>query len=111
MHERNGGLVIFGARCLLILLVVCMPSIVLAGIDVEMRLNDTGYISFDHFKAELVIDTDDVAIENVKIFGVLEIQGEYFYWPMFRNDVDFETRDSIEGLNIFTLLEFDLAGH
>lgn len=102
------GLLIFGAGCLLLFWVVFMPSIVLAGIDVEMRLNDTGYISFDHFKAELVIDTDDVAIENVKIFGVLEIQGEYFYWPSFRNDVNFETRDSIEGLNIFTLLEFDL---
>lgn len=49
-----------------------------------------------------------MTIENVKLFSVLEIQGEYFYWPMFVNEVDFETRDSLDGLNIITLLEFDL---
>lgn len=43
MHERIGWMICC-AGCILLLLVVAMPSIVLAGIDVEMRLNNYGYI-------------------------------------------------------------------
>ena len=68
MHECNGA-VISCAGWILLVILLCLPSIALAGIDVEMRLNDNGYISFDHFKAELVIDTDELIIQNVQLFG------------------------------------------
>ncbi len=107
MHEYNGS-VISRAGWMLLVILLCLPSIALAAIDVEMRLNDTGFISFDHFKAELVIDTDELVIQNVRLFSILEIEGEYFYWPTFRNEIDYETRDSIQGVEKITLLEFDL---
>lgn len=87
---------------------VSHQSFALAGINTDLQLNDTGFISHDHFKAELIIDTDQTAIKDVQIFGVLEIGGQYFYWPSFNDEVDFEQRGMIQGIEKISLLEFDL---
>ncbi len=52
-------------------------------IDVDMRLNDGGFISFDHFKAELYLNNHGAMTPGAAIFGILEVLGEFFFWPSF----------------------------
>ena len=76
-------------------------------IDVEMRLNDGGYVSFDHFKAELYLNNHGALTPGATIFGILEVLGEYFFWPLFSQDVDFEIHDIHPDESHVIFLEFD----
>ena len=89
-------------------LVFCVaPALVAANIDVEMRLNDAGFVSFDHFKAVLCLYNRGFMKPDVSIFGILEIMGEYFFWPSFATEVDFRVLDIESGESILPFLEFD----
>ena len=76
-------------------------------IDVEMRLNDGGFISFDHFKAELYMKNWGPMASDAAIFGILEALGEYFFWPSFSEEVDFEIHDIHPDESHVIFLEFD----
>ncbi|MGB3975589.1 MAG: SUMF1/EgtB/PvdO family nonheme iron enzyme [bacterium] len=76
-------------------------------IDVEMRLNDGGFVSFDHFKAELYLNNHGALTPGATIFGILEVLGEYFFWPLFSQDVDFEIHDIHPDESYILFLEFD----
>ncbi|MGB3975587.1 MAG: formylglycine-generating enzyme family protein [bacterium] len=76
-------------------------------IDVEMRLNDGGFISFDHFKAELYLNNHGAVTPGATIFGILEVLGEYFFWPLFLQEVDFEIHDIYPDESYILFLEFD----
>ncbi|MGB3976847.1 MAG: hypothetical protein WBM02_10665, partial [bacterium] len=76
-------------------------------IDVDMRLNDGGFISYDHFKAELYMNNLEQPVSGATIFGILEILGEFFFWPSFSRDVDFSLMDIPPGETIVIFLEFD----
>ncbi len=90
------------------LLVFCvLPVVDAATIDVEMRLNDAGFISYDHFKAELYLYNKGFMVPNASVFGILEIMGEYFFWPSFTTEVDFGVLDIETGKSILPFLEFD----
>ena len=93
------GFIILGALLL-------QPA-VYADIDVQVQLNNVGFVSFDHFKAELYLNNHDAVVPDAMIFGILEILGEYFYWPNFTSEVNFQTMDIEEGEFYLTLLEFD----
>ncbi len=90
------------------LLVFCvLPAVDAVNIDVEMRLNDAGFVSFDHFKAELLMTNWGFMKPDVSIFGILEIMGEYFFWPSFTTEVDFRVQDIEAGKSTALFLEFD----
>ena len=76
-------------------------------IDVEMRLNDGGFVSYDHFKAELYMNNLDKLTPDATIFGILEVLGEFFFWPSFSVEVDFELMDIPPGEAVVLFLEFD----
>ena len=76
-------------------------------IDVEMRLNDGGFISYDHFKAELYMNNLGGMTPGATIFGILEVLGEFFFWPSFSEDVDFEIHDIHPDESHILFLEFD----
>gem|GEM_PF-3189452 len=82
-------------------------SLASAAIDVEMILNDGGFVSFDHFKAELYLNNHDAVVPDAWIFGILEIYGEFYYWPDFGTEVNFRTLLIFEGEAHLTFLEFD----
>ena len=89
-------------------LVYCVASAVAAiNIDVEMRLNNAGFVSFDHFKAELSLNNWGRIAPDTLIFGILEIQGDYFFWPSFTTEVDFSVQDIEPGESTALFLEFD----
>ena len=97
------------AHCLLLLLVSIVFNIPMASaaMDVEMILNDGGFVSFDHFKAELYLNNHDAAVPDAWIFGILEIAGEYYYWPDFLTDVNYRELTVEPGEAYLTFLEFD----
>ena len=78
-------------NCLTVLIVTIAftQTPVQAAIDVEMILNNGGFVSFDHFKAELYLNNHDEVVPDALIFGILEIYGEYYYWPDFGTDVNY----------------------
>ncbi len=78
-----------------------------ATIDVEMILNDGGFVSFDHFKAELFLENHDTAISDAWIFGILEMAGEFYYWPDFEADASYREFVVEPGESYLTFLEFD----
>lgn len=78
-----------------------------AAIEVEMILNDGGFESFDHFKAELYLNNLDAAVPSAWIFGILEIAGEFYYWPDFGTDLDYARLTIEPGETWLTFLEFD----
>ena len=78
-----------------------------ADVDVEMQLNDGGFVSFDHFQAQLILNNDDRVVPDAEIFGLLEILGEYYYWPDYSVAVNFQIMDIEEGEMSLTFLEFD----
>ncbi|MCD4654968.1 formylglycine-generating enzyme family protein [bacterium] len=78
-----------------------------ATIDVDLILSDKGFVSYDHFKAELQIYKSDPDATEVMVFGILEIAGSFYYWPEFGPTVAYETMEIESGLNIVTLLDFD----
>ena len=80
---------------------------VLEAIDVEMILNDGGFASFDHFKAELYLNNHDTTVPDARIFGVLEIAGEFYFWPDFGTDVNYRELTIEPGEAYLTFLEFD----
>ncbi|MCD4654579.1 formylglycine-generating enzyme family protein [bacterium] len=82
-------------------------SMVLAKIDVEMLLNDGGFVSFDHFKAGLFLDNHGAVVPGAQIFGLLEIYGEYYYWPDFTTEIDFLMKTIEMGESYLIYLEFD----
>ncbi|MGB3975899.1 MAG: SUMF1/EgtB/PvdO family nonheme iron enzyme [bacterium] len=104
--KRNGCLI----RPFIILsaLVFCvLPVVDAVNIDVEMRLNDAGFVSFDHFKAELYLYNRGFMAPDASIFGILEIMGEYFFWPSFTTEVDFRVQGIEAGESTLLFLEFD----
>jgi hypothetical protein len=50
--------------------------------EVDMQLNDQGFDSFDHFKAQLRLNNQDEIIENAQIFGIKLVQNR-FSWTAF----------------------------
>lgn len=87
--------------------ILSFPSIGLGNVDVEMRLNNGGFVSFDHFKAELYLNNHDAPIAGTEIFGILEVLGAYFFWPDFTTDVNFAQMDVAAGATSHIFLEFD----
>ena len=85
------------------------PAMAAVNIDVEMRLNDGGFISYDHFRAELYLNNLDRAVSGASIFGILEIMGEFFFWPSFSSEVDFELMDIEPGETMMNFLAFDFG--
>ena len=92
--------------CFFVSSMFCLQS-ALAAIDVDMALNDGGFVSFDHFIAELRLNNHDAIVPDAQIFGVLDVYGSFFFWPNFSMDVNFQTRDIAEGEMTVTFLEFD----
>ncbi|MGB3976681.1 MAG: SUMF1/EgtB/PvdO family nonheme iron enzyme [bacterium] len=91
-----------------ILLGCWLPTALAAvNIDVEMRLNDGGFVSYDHFKAELYMNNLGSMAPGATIFGILEVLGEFFFWPSFSSEVDFDVMDIPPGETIVVFLEFD----
>ena len=91
----------------LIVTIVFTQAPVHAAIDVEMILNDGGFVSFDHFKAELYLNNHDAAVPDAWIFGILEIAGEFYYWPDFGTEVNYRDLTVEPGEAYLTFLEFD----
>ncbi|MGB4098649.1 MAG: SUMF1/EgtB/PvdO family nonheme iron enzyme [bacterium] len=87
----------------------CCVPIAMAdpNIDVEMQLNDGGFISYDHFKAELYMNNFDQMTPDATIFGILEVLGEFYFWPSFTTEVDFDIKDIEPGESAVVFLEFD----
>ncbi len=85
---RKAYRLLFGLLILLISSFVYQPP-VSAIIDVEMILNDGGFVSFDLFKAELYLNNHEVTVPDAWIFGILEIAGDYYYWSDFGTDVNY----------------------
>ncbi len=91
------------------ILMCCWLPIVRAviDIDVEMRLNNGGFTSFDHFKAEFYMNNLGAMTPGATIFGILEVLGEFFFWPSFTTEVDFEIHDIDLDESYIVFLEFD----
>ncbi len=77
-------------------------------VETEMRLNKEGYFSYDHFVALLNISNTGDTLPDVQIFGILEIYGDFYFWPSFTHDVDFQYFEIQTGENEINLLEFEL---
>ena len=78
-----------------------------AAIDVDMQMNDAGFVSYDHFKAGLALNNHDAQVSGAQIFGIIEILGEFYYWPAYTVDVGMQTRDIVTGESYISFLEFD----
>ena len=87
--------------------ICCIQQAGLAEVKVQMQLNEGGFESFDHFKAELLLNNDGNIIPGVDIFGLLEILGEYYYWPDFSTVVNFQVMDIDPDDMSVLFLEFD----
>ncbi len=103
-----------GQRLLLVILLLILPAFPpgnsYAAIDVEVILNNGGFASCDHFKAELYLNNHDDALPGVAIWGILEIEGIYYFWPDFKTETDYRTETIAEGENFIPFLEFDFPG-
>ncbi|MBN1550983.1 hypothetical protein JW979_05925, partial [bacterium] len=91
----------------IVMLILCVQPDMLADIDVDMILNTGGFVSYDHFKAEMYLNNHDKPEQDAEIFGILEIMGEYYFWPSFSPEVDYEILDIPSGGSYLTFLEFD----
>ncbi len=78
-----------------------------SAIDVRMLLNDAGFISFDHFKAELYLNNHDSVVPDALIYGVLEVYGSFYYWPDFGTEVNYRMDMINVGETVVPFLEFD----
>lgn len=94
---------IFGAFALVSVMVVASH----AAVDVDMVLNDGGFITGDHFKAELKLINSDAEISDALIFGILELYGAFYYWPDYGTDVNYQVATIAGGETRFPFLEFD----
>lgn len=94
-------------RTLLAVLTLLMTTSVLADVEVDMILNNSGFSSFDHFWAKIELNNLGEVNEGSQIYGILEVLGEYYFYPSFSEELDFETVVLPPGLTYFTLLEFD----
>lgn len=93
---------------LTIAFVICFcTNMSAAQVDVEMQLNNAGFESYDHFKAALYLNNDEQPLNDVWIFGILEIYGEFYYWPTFTNEVSFQESTIAVGESWIDFLEFD----
>lgn len=104
---KHGGWLIRSFVISSVLMFCVLPATTAADIDVAMRLNDTAFVSFEHFKAELYMNNSGQRVPNACIFGIIEILGEYFFWPSFRTEVDFGVQDIEAGESTELFLEFD----
>lgn len=86
---------------------VLFPVTLSAAIDVDMELNDGGFVSFDHFRAALVLTNDGAPVQDAQIFGILEILGTYYFWPEFTTAVRWDIEDIEPGGSTIVFLEFD----
>ena len=89
------------------LFIIYFQSMALAVIDVEMILNDAAFVSFDHFKAELYLNNPDAMVPDAWIFGIIEVCGEFYYWPDYGVEVNFQTMSIESGVTFLTFLEID----
>ncbi len=95
---------VIGLACAAFLLA---GSDIRGAIDVDMALNDQGFVSFDHFRAALELNNTGDAVFDAQIFGILEVGGQYFFWPEFTQDVRFGTEDIETGETSIEILDFD----
>ncbi|MCD4654573.1 formylglycine-generating enzyme family protein [bacterium] len=75
-------------------------------IEVEVLINDGGFVSYDSFKAVLNFYNYSNRVSDAMIYGILEIYGQYYYWPGFGTDVDFQMMNINSFKTEVTLLEF-----
>ncbi|MCD4653967.1 formylglycine-generating enzyme family protein [bacterium] len=92
---------------LIFLFFYLLQPVSFADITVEMILNDGGFVSFDHFKAEIYLNNNDEPVRDVLIFGILEVYEEFYYWPDFNQEIDFQSMYLGKGEAWLTFLEFD----
>ncbi len=92
---------------LFIIILIISGQPVFATIDVEMILNDGGFVSFDHFKAELYLFNHVATVPDARIFGILEIAGEFYYWPDFETVASYRELVVEPGESYLTFLEFN----
>ncbi len=78
-----------------------------AAVDAEMILNNGGFESYSHFKAELFLNNYAEALPEAEIFGILEIEGVYYFWPDFETEMNYQTMPITEGETYIPFLEFD----
>jgi len=102
--------VLYGLSSQLILLFIIFilflsPS-VSASIEIEMKLNNSGFESYDYFIAMLHFNNSGNKIQDAQIFGILDIFGDYYFSPEFTADVSFLILDLPFGEFDVTLLEF-----
>ncbi|MBN2056809.1 formylglycine-generating enzyme family protein [bacterium] len=97
----------FRTRChLLISAFICLAGIPLAGaVTVEMRLNNQGFASYDHFLAAVHFLNLGDPIEAAQIYGILDVAGEYFFYPDYTTETGFEVMDLPVGLTGVVLLD------
>lgn len=97
------------SRCLYLvfagLTVVLCPS-VQADVDFEMRLNDGGFVSFDPFSSEMVFRNSGDILPDARLFAILEVFGEFYFWPDFTSQFDYEVMDIDAGVTDVFILAF-----
>ena len=78
-----------------------------AGTVLEVVLNNQGFTSYEHFKAELYLNNYHDALPDAWIFSILEIMNEFYYWPDFGSDVNYQINTIEPGESWITCLELD----
>ncbi len=100
-----------------LLLVLACISFILTGlfgalpcsaqsVDFELRLNDGGFVSFDPFEVEIVFRNSGDVLPDARVFAILEVFGEFFFWPDFSSRFDYEVMDILAGETNLTVLNF-----
>ncbi len=100
-----------------LLLVLACISFILTGlfgalpcsaqsVDFELRLNDGGFVSFDPFEVEIVFRNSGDVLPDARVFAILEVFGEFFFWPDFSSRFDYEVMDILVGETNLTVLNF-----
>jgi formylglycine-generating enzyme required for sulfatase activity len=77
-----------------------------AEVDFEMQLNDGGFVSFDTFHAEMQFRNSGEALLGARLFAILEIHGEFYFWPDFTSQFDYQLLDIEEDETNLTILAF-----
>lgn len=88
---------------LIIIPVMCHAE---SEIDLDLTLNNGGFTSYDLFRAEMVLTTQTGNHPGIRLYGVLDIAGVYYFWPEYRPDPSFTIMDLFPGEIRLTLLEF-----
>ena len=75
-------------------------------VDFEMVLNDGGFVSFDPFHAEMAFRNPGSELEDARLFAILEIAGQFYFWPDYTTQFQYEIVDIVEGDLAVRVLSF-----